>query len=281
MDQLIEWIFPFSNYLFMRRALVICVAISLSCTPVGVLLIQKRMSLMGEAISHGILPGIALSYFLWGMWLPGFCVGGIAAGILVMLISQKISQKTHIYEDASLGNFYLIALALGVLLLSINGGQMNIVHLLFGNVLAVDMQWLIFVCATSTLTLLALVFIYRPLVYDCFDPLFMSSVGVKHSIFKSIFLILMTANLVAACQALGTLMALGIMIIPSVTATILSKRLFHIMIIASVLALLSSYLGLVLSYHYNLPSGPLIVLVNGILHVLVLLRNCKRVVACT
>jgi zinc/manganese transport system permease protein len=257
-----EWFLsPFQNYLFMRRALAACIAIVLSSAPLGVLLIQRRMSLMGEALSHGTLPGIALAYLLWGMWLPTLTIGGAIAGLLVAFLSHFISQKTILKEDAAFSSLYMVALALGILILSLKEGSIRLVHLLFGNVLAVDTSSLVFMAIISTVSLIILAVIYRPLIYDCFDPLFMRSLKLPANFYNFVFLTLVVGNLVASYQALGTLMALGIMMIPAVTARLLSKRLTTIFLSSIVLALCSSYFGLLFSYYFNWPSGPTIILV--------------------
>lgn len=263
MDFFSHLIAPFKEYLFMRRALVACIGIVLSSAPLGVFLIQRRMSLMGEALSHGILPGIAVAYLLVGMWLPGLSVGGIMAGLIIAFLSNMAARKTILNEDASFSSFYIIALAIGVLILSTQGGNMNLLHLLFGNVLAVDTSALLFISIISLSSLILLFLLYRPLIYDCFDPLFMKSLGLKSSFYNAVFLALVVCNLVAACQALGTLMALGIMMVPAVTARLLHKRLLPMIITSTLIAILSSYVGLLLSYYLNWPSGPTIILVAG------------------
>ncbi|MCX7338529.1 MAG: metal ABC transporter permease [Alphaproteobacteria bacterium] len=268
---------PFTDYVFMKRALIACLGIALSSPPVGVLLIHRRMSLMGEALSHGILPGIAFAYLLFGMWLPGLAVGGIIAGLIVTFLSNMVARKTVLPEDASFSSFYITALALGVLVLSIAGGNMNLMHLLFGNVLAVDKSSLVFIVTTSLLTITALILLYHPLIYDCFDPLFMRSVGLRSGAYNALFLVLIVCNLVAGCQALGTLMALGIMMVPASTAKLLSKRFVPMFILSIMIAMTASYGGLLLSYHLNWPSGPTIVLVCGFFYGLALVYSLKKV----
>lgn len=262
-----SFISPFYHYLFMRRALVACIAISLSSAPLGVILIQRRMSLIGEALSHGTLPGIALAYLIAGMWFPALTLGGAVAGLMVAFFSHFVAQKTCLKEDASFSSFYMIAFALGVLILSRQEGSIKLIHLLFGNVLAVDGSSLIFMASTSTISLGIFAIIYRPLIYECFDPLFMRSLKVSTHFYNFIFLTLMVGNLVAAYQALGTLMALGMMMIPAVTARLLARRLTNIFMISTILALIASYAGLLLSFHYNWPSGPTIILVAGGLYI--------------
>lgn len=275
---------PFQDYLFMRRALAACMAIVLSSAPLGVLLVQRRMSLMGEALSHGTLPGIAIAYLIGGMWLPALTMGGALAGLAVAFISHLISRKTVLKEDAAFSSLYIGALALGILILSLKEGSIRLMHLLFGNVLAVDAASLVFMAIISTLSLIILAVIYRPLIYDCFDPLFMRSLKFPTHFYNFIFLTLVVGNLVASYQALGTLMALGIMIIPAVTARLLSKHLTSIFIMSIILALSASYLGLLLSYHFNWPSGPTIILVASVFYLVgigytllerTLFKSCK------
>lgn len=266
------FITPFTDYAFMRRALVVAFASALAGAPAGVMLVQRRMSLMGEALSHGVLPGIALAYFFFGMNSLAFGVGGTLAGLLIALLSYAVSQKTALKEDATFSSFYLIALALGFFILSMKGTNAHIMHLLFGNILAVDANGLMFVSITSTATLLVFALFYRPLVYDCFDPLFMQSLQVKVSYYNALFLGLIVVNLVAACQSLGTLMALGLMIIPAVTAKLLSNQLLRIFQWALLIGVFSSYGGLLISYHCNWPASPTIILMAGLIYGVVLGR---------
>ncbi len=271
------FITPFMDFMFMRRALVACFAISLSCGPIGVLLVLRRMSLMGDALSHAILPGIAIGYLLFGLWLPGLSLGGIIAGMIVALLSGAIARKTILEEDATFSGFYLISLALGVLLLSLKGGNMDLTHFLFGSVLAVNGSNLIYIASTTTVTLLILALIYRPLVYECFDPTFIRLLGGRGTLYHYVFLVLVVLNLVGACQALGTLMALGIMMLPAITARLISTQIWSAALRASIIAGVCSYLGLVLSYHAGWPSGPTIILLCGAVYLGTLAVHMARI----
>lgn len=266
------WLTPFIDYLFLRRALMATFAISLSCAPLGVLLILRRMSLMGDALSHAVLPGIAIGYLMAGLWLPALTLGGIIAGLCVVIISTFISRKTILEEDASFTGLFLVALALGILILSMSGGQMNIMHILFGSILSVDHLNLLFIGGISTFTVALLAITYRPLVYECFDALFMRSIGAKSHLYHFLLMILVVLNLVAACQAMGTLMALGMMMLPAIAARLWARKVWSLFLLAISIAIFSSYLGLVLSYHYNWPSGPTIVLVGGVIYLFSLAR---------
>lgn len=259
---------PFIDYIFMRRAFIACISIALSCGPLGVLLVLKRMSLLGDALSHSILPGIAAGYLISGLWLPGLSMGGIIAGLIVAFLSGKIAHKTILEEDASFTGFYIISLALGVLILSIKGGNMNLTHFLFGSVLAVDHEILILISLVTTITLGILAIIYRPLIYECFDPLYVQMMGVKAGFYHIIFMGLVVINLVAACQALGTLMALGIVMLPAIAARLLTTQVWTAAFVSIGIASISGYIGLITSYQFNWPSGPTIILFCGIIYLL-------------
>ncbi|WP_032112887.1 metal ABC transporter permease [Candidatus Paracaedibacter symbiosus] len=268
------FIAPFVEFIFMRRALVACIAIALSCGPLGVLLVLRRMSLMGDALSHAILPGIAIGYLVTGLWLPGLSLGGLAAGLIVAFASGKTARKTVLAEDASFTGFYIISLALGVLILSVKGGNMNLTHFLFGSVLAVDQEILLLIAIITTMTLVILALIYRPLIYECFDPQYVQLMGINAGRYQLIFLGLVVINLVGACQALGTLMALGIIMLPAIAARLLTKQVWTAVLAAVLIASISGYLGLVTSYQLNWPSGPTIILFCGSAYLLSLGFYC-------
>jgi zinc/manganese transport system permease protein len=257
---------PFTEFGFMRRALVASFALALGCGPIGTLLVIRRMSLMGDALSHAVLPGVALGFILAGLSVPVMSLGGIAAGLAVALLSGLVTRLTPLREDASFAAFYLISLALGVMLVSTHGSNIDLLHLLFGSILAVDDTALILIGAIATSTLLVLAILYRPLVVECFDPGFLRVVGGRGGLVHTFFLALVVINLVAGFQALGTLMAVGLMMLPAAAARFWVRELWSLSATSSAFALASAFLGLLLSYHLDLPSGPAIVLVAGIVY---------------
>lgn len=262
---------PFAEFAFMRRALVACLALALGCGPIGLFLVMRRMSLMGDAMSHAVLPGAAVGFILAGLSLPAMSVGGFAAGVLVVLAAGLVSRYTAIREDASLAAFYLMSLALGVLLVSHFGSNVDLIHILFGSVLAIDDAALLLVAGISTLSMVMLALIYRPLLLDSFDPVFLQSVGVRSNGYYLVFMVLVVLNLVAGFQAMGTLMAVGLMMIPAITARLWANSIGRMMGVSVLVAMLSGGVGLLLSYHLDLPSGPAIVLAAGGLYLLSLL----------
>jgi len=255
---------PFMDFAFMRRALVACAALSLGCGPVGVLLVLRRMSLIGDSMSHAVLPGAAVGFLISGLSLVSMSIGGFVAGLLVALLSGLVARTTQLREDASFAAFYLISLALGVLIVSTRGSNVDLMHVLFGTILAVDDRSLILVSGIATVSVSVLAVIYRPLLVECFDPGFLRSVGGQGAMYHILFLVLVVLNLVAGFQALGTLMAVGLMMLPAAAARFWVRELWALSVTSSALALSSAFLGLLFSYHLDLPSGPAIVLVAGV-----------------
>ncbi|MEM7023346.1 MAG: metal ABC transporter permease [Pseudomonadota bacterium] len=257
---------PFATFGFMRRALFGCIAISVGATPVGVFLMLRRMSLTGDAMAHAILPGAAVGYLVAGLSLGAMTIGGLIAGMAVALLSGLVTRVTALREDASLAAFYLISLALGVLIVSTRGSNVDLMHVLFGTVLALDDAALILLCSIASLSVLTLALLFRPLVLECADPQFLRSVSGLSAVTHFTFLTLVVLNLVGGFHALGTLMAVGIMILPAAAARFWSASVGGLIIVAIAVAILASVSGLMLSYHYSLPSGPAIILVAGLVY---------------
>ena len=255
---------PFADFGFMRRALLGCIAISVGATPVGVFLMLRRMSLTGDAMAHAILPGAAIGYLVAGLSLGAMTVGGLIAGMAVALLSGFVTRVTALREDASLAAFYLISLALGVLIVSTRGSNVDLMHVLFGTVLALDDAALILLCSIASLSVLILAVVFRPLVLECADPQFLRSVSGLSAVTHFAFLAMVVLNLVGGFHALGTLMAVGIMILPAAAARFWAVSIGGLIFVAVAIGILSSLSGLLLSYHYNLPSGPAIILVAGV-----------------
>ncbi len=257
---------PFLEFGFMRRALVACVALSICATPLGVFLQLRRMSLVGDALSHAVLPGAAIGYLISGLSLVAMGIGGFIAGLSVALLSGAVSRFTPLREDASFAGFYLGSLALGVTLVSLRGSSVDLLHVLFGSLLAVDNQSILLVGAIAAFTLLVLAVIYRPLVIDAFDASFLRAQSRwSPALVHGAFLILVVINLVAGFQVLGTLMSVGLMMLPATSARFWSQRLPGMLAAAMLLAVIASFCGLYASFYLSLPAGPAVVLSAAIL----------------
>ena len=273
---MIETLFqPYAEFAFMRRALVGSLAISMTAPPIGVFLVLRRMSLMGDAMGHAILPGAAIGYLLAGLSLFAMSLGGFAAGLAVAVAAGLVARSQIIREDASLAGFYLLALALGVFMVSVHGTNVDLLHVLFGSVLAVDDTALLLVASIATVSLITLAVIYRPLVLECFDPHFLRSVSRWSSPTHLIFLVLVVLNLVAGFQALGTLMAVGIMLLPAVSSRFWVNSAGGMIMLAVAVAFVSSVAGLLVSYHYSVPTGPTVILACGVFYLFSMLAGVR------
>jgi zinc/manganese transport system permease protein len=264
---------PFTEFAFMQNALWGCLALSLSAPPVGVFLMLRRMSLTGDAMAHAILPGAAIGYLVAGLSLGAMTLGGLVAGLAVVALSGAVSRSTVLREDTSLAAFYLLSLALGVVIISSQGRNVDLLHVLFGSVLALDGAAVAFLVGVAAVTLATLAVLYRPLVLECLDPAFLRAVSRWSPVAHYGFLALLVLNLVAGFQALGTLLAVGMMILPAAAARFWVRDLKPLLGAAVGISALGSVLGLVLSYHLDAPSGPSIVLTLGALYLLSILAG--------
>ncbi|MER1966793.1 metal ABC transporter permease [Castellaniella sp. GW247-6E4] len=254
---------PFIDYGFMRRALAGAWALSFAAGPLGVFLVLRRLSLVGDAMAHAILPGVAVGFLTAGLSLSAMTLGGLVTGVVVALLAGLVSRLTPLREDASFAAFYLVSLGLGVLLVSLRGTNMDLIHVLFGTVLGLNDAALLLVTAVSSLTLLALAGLFRVLVVECLDPLFLRAEGGAGAWAHMAFLLLLVLNLVAGFQVLGTLMVVGIMMLPATAARFWARPVGGQMMLAAVLGALSSYAGLLVSYYYDAPASPAIILAAG------------------
>ena len=256
---------PFTEFSFMRYALASVVFLAFSAAPVGVFLVMRRMSLIGDALSHAVLPGAAIGYMLAGLSLPAMSLGGFVAGMLMAFFAGLVSRFTELKEDANFAAFYLSSLAIGVILVSLGGNNVELLHLLFGSVLAVDLTSLRLMGCVATLTILALAIMFRPLMMESIDPLFLRAVKGMGGLWHIAFLVLVVMNLVAGFQALGTLMSVGLMMLPAISARLWVRSMGALMVVSAASALVCGYAGLLLSYHHpaNIPSGPTIILFCG------------------
>jgi len=262
---------PFAEFDFMRRALVGAIALSLGAGPIGVFMMLRRMSLFGDAMAHAILPGAAIGFLVSGLSLGAMTLGGLAAGILVVLLAGLVTRNTALKEDASLAAFYLISLALGVTIVSLKGSNIDLLHVLFGSILALDDTALFLLAGITTCTLLVLAVMYRPLILECVDPEYLKSVSRAGGPTHLVFLVLVVMILVGGFSALGTLLAVGIMMLPAAAARFWATELDGMIVAATLIAILSSIVGLIVSYHSGLPTGPVIILSTGCLYALSLL----------
>src|SRR5947209_10319457 len=240
---------PLTEFECMRRAVAAVIALARAGAPIGVFLMLRRMSLVGDAMAHAILPGAAVGFLLSGLNLFAMTAGGLIAGVVVALLTGLVARNTELKEDAALATFYLLSLAVGVTIISLKGTNIDLLHVLFGNVLALDDQTLLLIAANATITLIVLALIYRPLVVECVDPGFMRSVSRAGGAAHLAFLVLVVVNLVSGFHALGTLLAVGIMMLPAAVGRFWARDVTLIILIATASGAASGYAGLLISFH--------------------------------
>lgn len=257
---------------FMRRALAGCLALSVAAPPLGVFLVIRRMSLMSDVLQHGVLPGLAVGAALAGLSVWAMGLGGVVAGLTVALLAGALARRTGAREDSQLAGVYLLALALGVALVSAQRG-IDLTHLLFGSVLAVDDTALFGMAAVATITLPVLALIWRPLILESLDPGFMAATGGRGGVWHLAFLTLVVLCVVSGFVALGTLMSVGLMMLPAIAARHWSVSLGGQAGASVALAVAASVGGLLVSFNQNVPAGPAIVLTAGALWIVSLIAG--------
>lgn len=267
------FIAPFTEFAFMQRALAGALLLSLSACPVGVFLMLRRMSLTGDAMSHAILPGAAAGFLIYGLEIVPMTIGGLIAGALVATGAGAVARLTVQKEDASMAAFYLVSLSIGVVMVSLRGSSVDLMHVLFGKVLALNDAALILIGIVTAVTLISVALYWRALVAECLDPLFLRSVSKLGGVVHFLFLGLVVLNLVAGFQALGTLLSVGLMILPAASARFWVNNVLAMCLLAVGIGFAASLSGLLLSYHASLPSGPAIILSAGAAYLLSLLAG--------
>ncbi|MCK1634803.1 metal ABC transporter permease [Bradyrhizobium sp. 162] len=257
---------PFASFGFMRIALVACFALALANGPMGTLLLMRRESLDGNVLSHAVMPGAALGFLYAGYSLAALTIGGLLTGLAVAALAALSAGSRWQRQDSNLIAFYLICLSFGVLIVAARSSQADLVHVLFGTVLAVDVKALLLMASISSATMLVVAALYRPLVVESFDPAFLRAVGGGGGAFRAIFVTLVVLNLVASFQAFGTLLAIGPMLLPAAAARCWTNKVFPMIVLATVLGMAAALVGLLVSYYANLPSGPVIVISAGVIY---------------
>jgi zinc/manganese transport system permease protein len=257
---------PFS-YEFMRRGLLSAVLLSVSGGLLGCVLVLRRMALMGDALSHSLLPGVAAAWLLFGTSTVALFFGGLIAGLLTALGSALLSRLTRIKEDAAFGSLFIVFFGAGVALISRLPTRLNLADFLFGNVLAVGSGDLWLSAAVSGVTAALFAVFHRSILLETFDPVFFRATGGRGGLVHMGFLTLTVLNLVAAMQAMGIVLALGLFLLPAVSAYLWCDRFVSMLLLSIGLAMLGSALGILLSFHLGLASGAAIVLCLGFIFV--------------
>jgi len=258
---------PFA-YEFMRRALLSAVLLGISGGLIGCVLVLRRLALMGDALSHSLLPGVAAAWYFFGTSTTALFFGGLAAGLLTALGSALLSRMTRVKEDAAFGSLFIVFFGAGVALVSKLPSRVNLTDFLFGNVLGVSTGELRLASAVSLLTVSVFVIFYRSVLLETFDPVFHRASGGRGGLVHMGFLTLTVLNLVAAMQTMGIVLALGLFLLPAVSAYLWCDRFVTMLLVSICIAVADSAVGILLSFHAGLASGASIVLCLGLVFVL-------------
>jgi zinc/manganese transport system permease protein len=251
-----------------RHSLAAVLTLALSAGPIGVFLMLRRMSLVGDAMSHAILPGVAIGFLAAGLNVYAMTLGGLIAGLVIAVLAGAVSRATSLQEDASLAVFLLVSLALGVVIVTVKGIDVEqLMEFLFGETAAkMSADKLLVIAFNATVSMLALALIYRPLAIDCVDPGFLRSVSRSGGAAHLVFLALLVLNLISTFHALGTLLGISIIIVPAAIARFWTRDISAMIALAIAGALLSGWAGVLLAFYAGIPSGPAITLVAGLLY---------------
>ncbi|MEG4810550.1 metal ABC transporter permease [Microcoleus sp. F8-D3] len=257
------------QYGFMQRSLVIAILVGIVCAIVGSYLMVQRLALLGDAISHSVLPGLAIAFILGA----NIFVGAFIAGVLSTVIIAWIKTRSTIKEDAAMGIVFSAFFALGITLITIvqKDNKIDLNHFLFGNILGVTLEDAIDTAVIVAAVLLVVVVFYKELLFYTFDPLGSQATGLPVNLLNFGLMVLIALTIVASLKAVGVVLVLSLLITPASTAYLLVTRLHQVMILGAIIGVISSISGMYLSYFYNLPSGPAIVLVASGFFVLSLL----------
>jgi len=251
---------PFS-YGFMQRALLSCALIGFTNGFLGTFVILRRQALLTDALSHSLLPGLAVAAIFVGLSPGGLLLGGLLAALLVALGGQLIARNSRLKDETAVAALYIIAFALGILLLRYARVKVDLVHFLFGNILGVGDGDLLISYGATLLTLGILVPFQRPVLLTLFDTSVARASGIRTGWIESGLLALIVLALVASLQAVGVLLSLGLLILPAATAYLMTDSFGRMLWGSAVLGLAGAVAGLLLSFLANIPSGPCIALV--------------------
>ncbi|MEO0624264.1 MAG: metal ABC transporter permease [Pseudomonadota bacterium] len=266
---MLELVSEMFGFAFMQRAFVVTAVLSASVAPIGTFLVLRRLSLAGEAMAHAITPGVVVGFVAAGLSVMSLLIGGLMAGVGVAVLAAMLARKTILRSDASLASLYLIALAAGIFILSAAGSAVPLKSFLFGSILGIDDGSMLLVGAVATVTLVSFAFLLRPLIVSTCDPVFFEAQSRRPWLVEQGFMLLLVLNLLAAFKTLGTLMAVGLMILPATAARYWAGTITGHLLLCFVFALASCWIGLTLSYLLpETPSGPAIVLVAGVVFVI-------------
>lgn len=264
---MLSWLLEPLNYEFMRHAIAIGIVVGILCPVVGSYLIVQRMALLGDVIAHCVLPGLSVSFFL-GI---DILIGAFASGILGALLIAWIRSQSRVKVDAAMALTFSSFFALGVMLITVLRNKIDLDNFLFGDILGVTLTDIWRTGIIATVILLVIRLTYKELLFYTFDRTGAQAMGLPVNAIYLGFMVMITLTIIASMQAVGVILVISLLIGPALTAYLLTRELHQMMLLGAVIGMTASVTGVYLSYYYNLPSGPAIVLVSSFLFVLALL----------
>ncbi|MEQ8756038.1 metal ABC transporter permease [Coleofasciculus sp. G1-WW12-02] len=248
------------QYSFMQRSLMTAVLVGIVCASVGSYLMVQRLALLGDAISHSVLPGLAIAYIVG----VDIFLGAFLAGIVSTIVITWIRTRSQIKEDAAMGIVFSAFFALGITLITViqKDNKIDLNHFLFGNILSVTGEEVINTAIITAIVLAIVLLLYKELMFYTFDPVGAKAAGLPTNLLNFGLMILIALTIVASLKAVGVILVLAMLITPGATAYLLVTRLHQMMLLGSGIGVVASISGMYLSYFFNLPSGPAIVLVT-------------------
>ncbi|HGL3565784.1 TPA: metal ABC transporter permease [Staphylococcus aureus] len=263
---MLEFVEHLFTYQFLNRALITSIIVGIVCGTVGSLIVLRGLSLMGDAMSHAVLPGVALS-FLFG--IPMF-VGALITGMIASIFIGYITSSSKTKPDAAIGISFTAFLASGIIIISLINTTTDLYHILFGNLLTITNSAFLTTIVIGSIVLILIIIFYRPLMISTFDPTFSRMSGLNTTLLHYFVMLLLSLVTVASIQTVGIILVVALLITPASTAFLISKKLYSMMIIASLISVISSIVGLYYSYIYNIPSGATIVLCTFVIYIITL-----------
>lgn len=267
-----EFIHALMEYGFLQKALLTSVMVGIISGVIGSFIVLRGMALMGDAISHAVLPGVAVSYML-GI---NFFFGAVVAGVLAALGIGYVSNNSHIKNDSSIGIIFTAFLALGIIMISSLKSSTDLYHILFGNVLAVRSSDMWITLVIGVFILVCVYLFYKELLVSSFDPTMSATYGLPNRLIHYFLMTLLTLVTVASLQTVGVILVVAMLITPAATAYLLTDRLSTMIYLAMAFGVLAAIVGLYLSFIYNLASGGAIVIVSAVLFALVFILSPKH-----
>ncbi|MEK3933797.1 metal ABC transporter permease [Sporosarcina sp. FSL W7-1349] len=267
-----DFINDLMNYGFLQKAFATSVMVGIICGIIGSFIVLRGMALMGDAISHAVLPGVAISYMLG----VNYFYGAVFTGVLTALGIGVISQNSRVKNDSSIGIGFSAAFAFGIILITRAGSATDLTQILFGNVLSVRSSDMWLTLVIGSLVILVVVLFFKELLISSFDETMAAAYGLKVRIIHYGIMFLLTLVTVASLQTVGVILVVSMLITPASTAYLLTNRLSVMVVLSAFFGALSAIIGLYVSFLYNMPSGPVIALAATSLFVLAFLFSPKQ-----